>query len=122
MRIMKIIIMIFMVMSFQNYWSQSKVPNNYSNDTIVVIITLNNNELRGLLVEEDFTTISLEIANEVKTFRKDNLKSYRYITRDQIKSIKEFDNPNPIYTKYCYLPSAYITCLLYTSPSPRDRG
>ncbi len=109
MRIMKIIIMIFMVMSFQNYWSQSKVPNNYSNDTIVVIITLNNNELRGLLVEENFTTISLEIANEVKTFRKDNLKSYRYITRDQIKSIKEFDNPNPIYTKYCYLPSAYIT-------------
>ena len=92
MRIMKIIIMIFMVMSFHNYWSQSKVPNNYSNDTIVVIITLNNNELRGLLVEENFTTISLEIANEVKTFRKDNLKSYRY-----------------------------ITCLLYTSPSPRDR-
>ena len=106
---MKIIIMIFMVMCFHNYWSQSKVPNNYSNDTIVVIITLNNNELRGLLVEENFTTISLEIANEVKTFRKDNLKSYRYITRDQIKSIKEFDNPNPIYTKYCYLPSAYIT-------------
>ena len=61
------------------------------------------------MVEENFTTISLEIANEVKTFRKDNLKSYRYITRDQIKSIKEFDNPNPIYTKYCYLPSAYIT-------------
>ena len=50
------------------------------------------------MVEENFTTISLEIANEVKTFRKDNLKSYRYITRDQIKSIKEFDNPNPIYT------------------------
>ena len=36
-------------------------------------------------------------------------QSYRYITRDLIKSIKEFDNPNPIYTKYCYLPSAYIT-------------
>ena len=96
-------------MSFQNSWGQSKLPNNYSNDTIVVIITLNNIEQRGLLVEENFTTISLEIANEVKTFRKDELKSYRYITREQIKSIKEFDNPNPIYTKYCYLPSAYLT-------------
>ena len=98
-----------MFMNFQNFWSQFEKPNNYSNDTIVVINTLNNNELRGLLVEENFTTISLEIANEVKTFRKDDLKSYRYITRNQIKSIKEFDNPNPIYTKYCYLPSAYIT-------------
>lgn len=98
-----------MFMNFQNFWSQFEKPNNYSNDTIVVINTLNNNELRGLLVEENFTTISLEIANEVKTFRKDDLKSFRYITRDQIKSIKEFDNPNPIYTKYCYLPSAYIT-------------
>lgn len=108
-RIMKIITLVFMIVSFQNFWSQSKLPNNYSNDTIVVIITSNNNELRGLLVKEDFTTISLEIANELKTFRKEDIKSYRYITRDQIKSIKEFDNPNPIYTKYCYLPSAYIT-------------
>ena len=82
---MKIIMVMFVVMSFQNFWSQSKVPNNYSNDTIVVIITLNNNELRGLLVEENFTTISLEVANEVKTYRKDDLKSYRYITRNQIK-------------------------------------
>ena len=85
------------MMSFQNLWSQSKAPNNYSNDTIVVIITKNNKELRGLLIEENFTTISLEIANEVKTYRKNDLKSYRYITRNQIKSIKEFDNPNPIY-------------------------
>ena len=98
---MKIITLVFMIVSFQNFWSQSKLPNNYSNDTIVVIITSNNNELRGLLVKEDFTTISLEIANEVKTFRKEDIKSYRYITRDQIKSIKEFDNPNPIFTKYC---------------------
>ena len=97
------------MMSFQNLWSQSKAPNNYSNDTIVVIITKNNKELRGLLIEENLTTISLEIANEVKTYRKNDLKSYRYITRNQIKSIKEFDNPNPIYTKYCYLPSAFIT-------------
>ena len=98
-----------MMMSFQNLWSQSTAPNNYSNDTIVVIITKNNKELRGLLIEENLTTISLEIANEVKTYRKNDLKSYRYITRNQIKSIKEFDNPNPIYTKYCYLPSAFIT-------------
>ena len=97
------------MMSFQNLWSQSTAPNNYSNDTIVVIITKNNKELRGLLIEENLTTISLEIANEVKTYRKNDLKSYRYITRNQIKSIKEFDNPNPIYTKYCYLPSAFIT-------------
>ena len=109
MRIMKIIMVIFIFMSFQNSWGQSKLSNNYSNDTIVVIITSNNSEQRGLLVEENFTTISLEIANEVKTFRKNDLKSYRYITREQIKSIKEFDNPNPIYTKYCYLPSAYLT-------------
>ena len=70
------------MMSFQNLWSQSKAPNNYSNDTIVVIITKNNKELRGLLIEENLTTISLEIANEVKTYRKNDLKSYRYITRN----------------------------------------
>ena len=59
MRIMKIIMVMFMVMIFQNFWSQSKVSNNYTNDTIVVIINLNNKEFRGLLVEENFTTISL---------------------------------------------------------------
>ena len=44
-----------------------------------------------------------------KKFNKNEIKSYRYITRNQIKSIKEFKNPNPIYTKYCYFPSAFIT-------------
>ena len=32
--------MIFMVMCFHNYWSQSKVPNNYSNDTIAAAGTV----------------------------------------------------------------------------------
>jgi hypothetical protein len=60
-------------------------------------------------VNEDYNSITVQIANENKKFNKNEIKSYRYITRNQIKSIKEFKNPNPIYTKYCYFPSAYIT-------------
>ena len=97
------------LLSFHNDWSQTNLINNYSNDTIVVVITNKNKELRGLLVNEDYNSITVQIANENKKFNKNEIKSYRYITRNQIKSIKEFKNPNPIYTKYCYLPSAYIT-------------
>ena len=97
------------LLSFQNNWSQTNLINNYSNDTIVVVITNKNKELRGLLVNEDYNSITVQIANENKKFNKNEIKSYRYITRNQIKSIKEFKNPNPIYTKYCYFPSAYIT-------------
>ena len=97
------------LLSFHNNWSQTNLINNYSNDTIVVVITNKNKELRGLLVNEDYNSITVQIANENKKFNKNEIKSYRYITRNQIKSIKEFKNPNPIYTKYCYLPSAYIT-------------
>ena len=97
------------LLSFQNNWSQTNLINNYSNDTIVVVITNKNKELRGLLVNEDYNSITVQIANENKKFYKNEIKSYRYITRNQIKSIKEFKNPNPIYTKYCYFPSAYIT-------------
>ena len=96
-------------LSFQNNWSQTNVTNNYSNDTIVVVITNENKELRGLLISEDYNSLTVQIANENKKFNKTEIKSYRFITRNQIKSIKEFKNPNPIYTKYCYFPSAYIT-------------
>ena len=95
--------------SFQNSWSQTNVINNHSNDTIVVLITNENKEIRGLLISEDYNSLIIEIANENMKFNKNEIKSYRYITRNQIKSIKEFKNPNPIYTKYCYFPSAYIT-------------
>ena len=97
------------LLGFHNNWSQTNLINNYSNDTIVVVITNKNKELRGLLVNEDYNSITVQIANENKKFNKNEIKSYRYITRNQIKSIKEFKNPNPIYTKYCYFPSAYIT-------------
>ena len=97
------------LLSFHNNWSQTNVINNYSNDTIVVVITNKNKELRGLLVNEDYNSLTVQIANENKKFNKNEIKSYRFITRNQIKSIKEFKNPNPIYTKYCYFPSAYIT-------------
>ena len=97
------------LLSFHNNWSQTNLINNYSNDTIVVVITNKNKELRGLLVNEDYNSITVQIANENKKFNKNEIKSYRYITRNQIKSIKEFKNPNPIYTKYCYFTSAYIT-------------
>ena len=97
------------LLSFHNNWSQTNLINNYSNDTIVVVITNKNKELRGLLLNEDYNSITVQIANENKKFNKNEIKSYRYITRNQIKSIKEFKNPNPIYTKYCYFPSAFIT-------------
>ena len=97
------------LLSFHNNWSQTNVINNYSNDTIVVVITKKNKEFRGLLVNEDYNSLTVQIANENKNFNKNEIKSYRFITRNQIKSIKEFKNPNPIYTKYCYFPSAYIT-------------
>lgn len=104
----KIILLFILFSNFQKYWSQSNLANNYSNDTIVVITTMENKEIRGLLISKDENVFILEIANENKIFDKDEIISYRFITRNQIKSIKEFENPNPIYTKYCYLPSAYI--------------
>ena len=107
-RSIKIILLFILFSNFQKYWSQSNLANNYSNDTIVVITTKENKEIRGLLISKDENVFILDIANENKIFDKDEIISYRFITRSQIKSIKEFENPNPIYTKYCYLPSAYI--------------
>ena len=100
---------LFLLFSYQFIFSQSndKVDNHHS-DTIVVITTSSGNELRGILLAEDVKSITIDIANEEKYFLKNEIKSYEYITREQIKSIKEFKNPNPIYTKYCYLPSAFI--------------
>lgn len=107
-RSIKIILLFILFSNFQKYWSQSNLANNYSNDTIVVLTTMENKEIRGLLISKDENVFILEIANENKIFDKDEIISFRFITRSQIKSIKEFENPNPIYTKYCYLPSAYI--------------
>ena len=107
-RSIKLILTLFIFSNFQNYWSQSYLVNNYSNDTIVVLTTMENKEIRGLLISKDENIFILEIANENKIFNKDEIKSFRFITRNQIKSIKEFEKPNPIYTKYCYLPSAFI--------------
>ena len=107
-RSIKIILLFILFSNFQKYWSQSNLANNYSNDTIVVLTTMENKEIRGLLISKDENVFVLEIANENKIFDKDEIISFRFITRSQIKSIKEFENPNPIYTKYCYLPSAYI--------------
>ena len=87
--------------------SNTKISDHHS-DTIVVITTSSGNELRGILIAEDVKSITIDIANEEKYFLKNEIKSYEYITRGQIKSIKEFKNPNPIYTKYCYLPSSFI--------------
>ena len=106
---LKTVTFCFFVLSFQFFWTQTNVVNNPSNDTIVVLITAKNKELRGLLISEDYNSLTVQIANENKKFNKNEIKSYRFITRNQIKSIKEFKNPNPIYTKYCYFPSAYIT-------------
>ena len=58
------------LLSFQNNWSQTNLINNYSNDTIVVVITNKNKELRGLLVNEDYNSITVQIANENKKFNK----------------------------------------------------
>lgn len=107
-RSIKIILLFILFSNFQKYWTQSNLANNYSNDTIVVLTTMENKEIRGLLISKDENVFVLEIANENKIFDKDEIISFRFITRSQIKSIKEFENPNPIYTKYCYLPSAYI--------------
>jgi len=51
------------LLSFHNNWSQTNVINNYSNDTIVVVITKKNKEFRGLLVNEDYNSITVQIAN-----------------------------------------------------------
>ena len=108
-RSINLIVFWLFLIGIQNFTAQTNVINNYSNDTIVVLITSENKEIRGLLLSEDYNSFVLEIANENKRFNKNDIKSYRYITRNQIKSIKEFKNPNPIYTKYCYFPSAFIT-------------
>ena len=77
-------------------------------DTIVVITTTSNKEIRGVLIHENKDIISIEVSNKEKAFLKNEIKSYKYITRDEIKSITEFVKPNPIYTRYCYMPSAFI--------------
>ena len=48
-RSIKIILLFILFSNFQKYWSQSNLANNYSNDTIVVITTKENKEIRGLV-------------------------------------------------------------------------
>ena len=48
---------------------------------------MENKEIRGLLISKDENVFILEIANENKIFDKDEIISYRFITRNQIKSI-----------------------------------
>lgn len=78
-------------------------------DTIVVITTKSYKEIRGVLIEENNKLILIEVSNQEKVFMKDDIISFKYITRNEIKNISEFKNPNPISTKYCYMPSAFIT-------------
>ena len=67
--IMKIITTYFLFLVFI-FRGQSNVVNNTSNDTIVVIITSKNKEIRGLLIREDYNSLSLEVANEIQTYQK----------------------------------------------------
>ena len=51
---------------FHNNWSQTNLINNYSNNTIVVVITNKNKELRGLLMNEDNNSITSKILTVLK--------------------------------------------------------
>ena len=102
---------LFVVLSAINFknWSQNIDYFSESSDTIVVITLNSLKEYRGLLIDENEKIITLDIANNEKVFYKSEIKHIKYISRDEIKKTKEFENTNPIFTKYCYLPSAYIT-------------
>ena len=102
---------LFIVLSAINFknWSQNTDYFSESSDTIVVITLNSLKEYRGLLIDQNEKIITLDIANNEKVFYKSDIKHIKYISRDEIKKTKEFENTNPIFTKYCYLPSAYIT-------------
>ncbi len=90
-----------------DYYSQNQADHH--SDSIAIIKTYNNQEIRGILIEENKYSITIETGNEERTFYKNNIYSIRYITREQIFETKEFENPNPNYTRYCFMPSSFIS-------------
>ena len=90
-----------------DYYAQNQVDHH--SDSIAVITTLDRQEIRGILTEEDKYTITIETGNELRTFHKNNVYNIRYITREQIFDTKEFENPNPNYARYCFMPSSFIS-------------
>ena len=60
---------------------------------------------------------------KTKEFKLDTPKEgFLNITRSVRETIKESGVQSGICVVYCAHTTAGITCLLYTSPSPRDRG
>ena len=90
-----------------DYCAQEQV--DHQSDSIAVITTHDRQEIRGVLTAEDNYSITIETGNELRTFYKDNIYNIRYITREQIFDTKEFENPNPNYTRYCFMPSSFIS-------------
>jgi hypothetical protein len=90
-------------------WTQNNDYFTQSSDTVVVITLNSYKEIRGVLINQNDKIINLEVANKEKVIYKEDIKFIKYISRDEIKNIKEFENTNPIFSKYCYLPSAYLT-------------
>ena len=85
-------------------WTQNNDYFTQSSDTVVVITLNSYKEIRGVLINQNDKIINLEVANKEKVIYKEDIKFIKYISRDEIKNIKEFENTNPIFSKYCYLP------------------
>ena len=98
---------LFVFLLNTNYNAQNQVDHH--SDSIAVITTFDRQEIRGILTEEDKYSITIETGNELRTFYKNNIYHIRYITREQIFDTKEFENPNPNYTRYCFMPSSFIS-------------
>ena len=81
---------------------------DHHSDSIAIITTYTNQEVRGILIKENRQFITIETANEERTFNKNEVRHIRYITRNEIFNTKEFENPNPNYTRYCFMPSSFI--------------
>ena len=82
---------------------------DHQSDTIAVITTHDRQEIRGVLTAEDKYSITIETGSELRTFYKSNIYKIKYITREQIFDTNEFENPNPNYTHYCFMPSSFIS-------------
>ena len=72
--------------------------NNFDHhsDSIAIITTSSNQEVRGILIKENKQIITIETANEERTFNKNEVRHIRYITRNEIFNSKEFENPTRI--------------------------
>ena len=108
-RLRYFLILIVCLFFYTDHISQIDDYIQNKSDTIVIITTTKNKEIRGVLIHENKDIIAIEVSNREIAFLKNEIKSYKYITREEIKSITEFVKPNPIYTRYCYMPSAFIT-------------